>query len=118
MLEVGGELRCDGLIEIDEQSVVGAAGDVEEPERGADVFAVQTVAVRGTIASLDWQVLEWFGGIVFREGTVAVVDEDLGVGEAVLLRSILATELIGCGASAGDYVGAYRTTLGFVGVEK
>ena len=49
---------------------------------------------------------------------MAVVDEELRVGEAVLLWRVLATKLIGCGAGAGDYVGAYGTALGFVGVEE
>jgi hypothetical protein len=106
------------LAEVDEQNVVGAASDVEKPEGGADLFAMQAVAVGGAVARLDGELVGGLDDFVFREAAVAVVDEDLCVGETVLLRGILATELIGCGAGAGDYVGAYGTALGFVGVEK
>ena len=58
VLELCGLLGCGGLAEIDEQYEGWPAGYVEEAEGGADVFAVEAVAVGGSVAGLDGDVFE------------------------------------------------------------
>ena len=47
-----------GLPDVDKQDVGSCAGNVEKPEGGADVFAMQAVAVGSTVAGLNRQVFE------------------------------------------------------------
>src|SRR5690348_7556101 len=95
--------------------MLGAAQDIEQAKREADVAPPQPWNVRRAVARA------WHGvaGVLIPDPASASVRyEDLRVGETVGLAASLAPIALACGTGAGDDLGPDRPPLRVVAVEQ